>query len=80
MPLRKVHELTFLWFGLPGPLLIRSNLATSVAKLTSHSEFTLRSLTFFHAPPKKGLPFFSCGATLSTTVPKTEPWRLPFLY
>ena len=21
MPLRKVHELTFLWFGLPGPLL-----------------------------------------------------------
>ena len=22
MPLRKVHELTFLWFGLPGPLLI----------------------------------------------------------
>ena len=21
-PLRKVHELTFLWFGLPGPLLI----------------------------------------------------------
>ena len=23
MPLRKVHELTFLWFGLPGPLLIK---------------------------------------------------------
>ena len=23
MPLRKVHELTFLWFGLPGPLLTR---------------------------------------------------------
>ena len=22
MPLRKVHEPTFLWFGLPGPLLI----------------------------------------------------------
>ena len=22
MPLRKVHELTFFWFGLPGPLLI----------------------------------------------------------
>ena len=22
MPLRQVHELTFLWFGLPGPLLI----------------------------------------------------------
>ena len=22
VPLRKVHELTFLWFGLPGPLLI----------------------------------------------------------
>ena len=22
MPLRKVHELTFLWFGLPGPFLI----------------------------------------------------------
>ena len=21
MPLRKVHELTFFWFGLPGPLL-----------------------------------------------------------
>ena len=21
MPLRKVHELTFLWFGFPGPLL-----------------------------------------------------------
>ena len=24
MPLRKVHELTFLWFGLPGPLLIKT--------------------------------------------------------
>ena len=24
MPLRKVHELTFLWFGLPGPLLKRA--------------------------------------------------------
>ena len=24
MPLRKVHELTFLWLGLPGPLLIIS--------------------------------------------------------
>ena len=24
MPLRKVHELTFFWFGLPGPLLIIS--------------------------------------------------------
>ena len=24
MPLRKVHELAFLWFGLPGPLLILS--------------------------------------------------------
>ena len=24
MPLRKVHELTFLWFGLPGPLLKKS--------------------------------------------------------
>ena len=22
MPLQKIHELTFLWFGLPGPLLI----------------------------------------------------------
>ena len=26
MPLRKVHELTFLWFGLPGPLLIFATL------------------------------------------------------
>ena len=26
MPLRKVHELTFLWFGLPGPLLISASL------------------------------------------------------
>ena len=25
MPLRKVHELAFLWFGLPGPLLITSS-------------------------------------------------------
>ena len=25
MPLRKVHELTFLWFGLPGPLLTNVN-------------------------------------------------------
>ena len=23
MPLRKAHELTFLWFGLPGPLLFK---------------------------------------------------------
>ena len=25
MPLRKIHELTFLWFGLPGPLLIEKS-------------------------------------------------------
>ena len=25
MPLRKAHELTFLWFGLPGPLLITAS-------------------------------------------------------
>ena len=24
MPLRKVHELSFLWFGLPGRLLIKT--------------------------------------------------------
>ena len=29
MPLRKVHELTFLWFGLPGPLLIFLSLTGS---------------------------------------------------
>ena len=28
MPLRKVHELTFLWFGLPGPLLKQALVAS----------------------------------------------------
>ena len=27
-PLRKVHELTFFWFGLPGPLLIKQTILT----------------------------------------------------
>ena len=31
MPLRKVHELTFLWFGLSGPLLIRFQTPNSVS-------------------------------------------------
>ena len=35
MPLRKVHELSFLWFGLPGPLLI---------KIPGKSDFCVGSL------------------------------------
>ena len=49
MPLRKVHELTFLWFGLPGPLLIggpdrslwRMSAGTSGRKPPRWSDFYL---------------------------------------
>ena len=37
MPLGKVHELTFLWFGLPGPLLIEVAIA---AKIITKKLFT----------------------------------------
>ena len=33
MPLRKVHELTFLWFGLPGPLLIAAFVRALLARI-----------------------------------------------
>ena len=35
-PLRKVHELAFLWFGLPGPLLISIWRTYSQARLLKH--------------------------------------------
>ena len=35
-------------------------------------------LTFFHAPEKKKFSFFSCGATPSRTVPKTQPLEVDF--
>ena len=41
MPLRKVHELTFLWFGLPGPLL-------SVAMPLSHCVSVFKTRVFAH--------------------------------
>ena len=31
MPLRRVHELTLLWFGLPGPLLTETGSAKTVS-------------------------------------------------
>ena len=33
MPLRKVHELTFLWFGLPVPLLILGRRPSTVLRV-----------------------------------------------
>ena len=36
MPLRKVHELTFLWFGLPGPLLTKLALDENQVLLKRH--------------------------------------------
>ena len=43
MPLRKVHELTFLWFGLPGPLL------SKIRKEKSITAIRLREETQNHA-------------------------------
>ena len=34
--------------------------------------------TFFRAPEKKDFPFFSCGATPSRAVPKTQPLQVAF--
>ena len=34
MPLRKVHELTFLWFGLPGPLLSEATEKVRISALS----------------------------------------------
>ena len=45
MPLRKVHELTFLWFGLPGPLLIKvPDLAWISEKAPGCAWFCLKAL------------------------------------
>ena len=46
MPLRKVHELTFLWFGLPGPLLIFGGALLNAAGVSL--------LHHPHPPPAKG--------------------------
>ena len=41
MPLRKVHELTFLWFGLPGPLLRK--VLPQISPDISHQRFSGRA-------------------------------------
>ena len=61
MPLRKVHELTFLWFGLPGPLLTLSFLFVWVVFLV------LEGLP--------DLPFFWLFLFLSETLPVKKPYK-----
>ena len=58
MPLRKVHELTFLWFGLPGPLLI------SVRRQRDFS-FTDQCHLLITYPRNRGIIVFRCSC-LST--------------
>ena len=57
MPLRKVHELTFLWFGLPGPLRCMSK------KGPIWQSFVLPLLTFRDRIFKtcQIVPFLPCG-------------------
>ena len=79
MPLRKVHELTFLWFGLPGPLLkfvafresrenFASNFPGTFPKFSSGTpEQTLETATAF--------PSFlirECQSLVSCRVPSCE--------
>ena len=45
MPLGKVHELTFLWFGLPGPLLTESLQAAKKGQSKSRAQ-ALHKLEF----------------------------------
>ena len=60
MPLRKVHELTFLWFGLPGPLLTRKCL----------------DLWHFSAPDFQGKPLLKkLPSSSSVMVHLAETWQ-----
>ena len=43
MPLRKVHELTFLWFGLLGPLLIKTHTEASNLHLAPRNVIRVRT-------------------------------------
>ena len=55
--------------------------AVSLRPPTVHSgvqSFPVFFLTFFRAPKKKGFSFFSCGATPSRTVPKTQPLEVAY--
>ena len=72
MPLRKVHEPTFLWFGLPGPLL---RIITQL--IPKH--FLCNSPT--QEPPPS--PFWQLTRTMVWVSPgrKLGPWsEFPFLY
>ena len=40
MPLRKVHELTFFWFGLPGPLVTKNSLNSVFETVLSETVFS----------------------------------------
>ena len=60
MPLRKVHELTFFWFGLPGPLLNQSLLETPFLQWISESHSLLESSELMVCNP-----FATAGNTLA---------------
>ena len=50
MPPRKVHELTFLWFGLPGPLLTALGTSTRLTRIPGFGAFFFVVVFFFPAP------------------------------
>ena len=60
MPLRKVHEPTFLWFGLPGPLLNRGEGGRKLFSVGGSSREVLPSPLFLPPPP----PWRSWGVCL----------------
>ena len=63
MPLRKVHELTLLWFGLPGPLLKKINLI----KLCIRNENSAQRGSYRPDIPAEIPP--------KTSVRPSKPWK-----
>ena len=87
MPLRKVHELTFLWFGLPGPLLkqplVWQQMPEKCQKIPGNSGFLRRvprgaSHEKFHAAPSKKQVRFLEGPLLLRTQEKSDLLGSPF--
>ena len=65
MPLRKVHELTYLWFGLPGPLL---NFGIQWTKMDQNGPFWPKEVYFG--------PFRSANRTVATPDSKSAERRM----
>ena len=81
MPLRKVHEPTFLWFGLPGPLLneihnyFENNFSLSVMPFGRPVLASKCKYPAFHYPPPPFKP--ACVATPSACYRGPKPQTCP---